>query len=149
MEELEAAKKKRELEPEFMLGPMYRGYDGKGYNYDDIQSTLGNTFNPNYRDTELPFYYNPSYSLPALPEIEEPYEEDVGRLFWFWITTTYTTYTTTTYKSSSTPSLVAFKIFINDKYENKRHELIIFILFFSIISVVPLPVLMVNAENRD
>jgi len=103
MEELEATKKKRQAELDDSLGPKYKEYDwNRYYNYDDIQSTLGNPYNLNYRGTESPYFYKP-YSIPQ-GDNEEQYEEDVGRLFWFWITTTFTTYTTTVSKYTSTPS---------------------------------------------
>ena len=102
MEELEATKRKRQAELDDSLGPMYREYDWNGYyNYDDIQSTLGNPYNSNYRGTESPYFYKP-YSIPHSDD--EEHDEDVGRLFWFWITTTFTTYTTTVSKYTSTPS---------------------------------------------
>ena len=83
MEELEEAKKKREADPSYLLGPMYRDYEGNGYNYDHIQSTLGFPYYPNYRDAEPPFYYNqPFYN-------EDPFEEQEldGRWFLYWSTT--------------------------------------------------------------
>ena len=100
MEELEAGKKKRQVETDYLLGQGYRGYNGNGYyNDDEIQSTLGNPYIPN--NSESPYYYKP-YSIPQSDG--ELYEEDVGRLFWFWITSTVTTYTTTISKYTSTPS---------------------------------------------
>ena len=126
MEQLEEAKKKREADPQHSYGPMYKGLNENGYNYDDIQSTLGNPYyTMNYRDSVSDYFYRP-YSLP---QSEEPYEEDGGRFFFFLITTyislittdkmnitkyadltlmfifsTSTFYTTTTTKISSTPS---------------------------------------------
>ena len=99
MEQLEAAKKKREADPDYLVDPMYSGYSGNGYNYGDIQSTLGNPYFPNYRDAEPPFYYGSPY-YPSYND--EPYDQG-GRLFFFWITYTSTYYLTSTSTYSSVP----------------------------------------------
>ena len=100
MEELEAAKKKREADPDYLIGPMYSAYSGSRYNYDDIQSTLGHPYYPNYRDAEPPFFYDSPY-YPSYND--EPYSDQGGRLFFFWVTYTSTYYTTSTSTYSSTP----------------------------------------------
>ena len=85
MKELEEAKKKREADPQYSFGPVYKGFNANGYNYDDIQSTLGNPYSyTNYRDSLPDYFYNP-YSMPQSND-EEPFAEDGGRLFWYWFT---------------------------------------------------------------
>ena len=87
MEELEEAKKKREADPQYLLGPMYRDYGGNGYNYDNIQSTLGK---PYYRDTPPPYYYNQRYSPIYNDDDAMMHDEgqlnDGGRNFFIWLT---------------------------------------------------------------